>query len=133
MSISKDDVMDRMIRKILGYVDAKHAIHNHLTVKLGSRLCEAYGRQNNSIDLSLEWFSSSPWDKFVVAIITPGAILTLTTENLILYHDEIVDSLEQLKCLVTSHRKRQQEIAEYKKHLAVLQQIELEKLYNQYS
>jgi hypothetical protein len=125
--------MDRMIIKILGYEDARYALNNYLTVNIGPRLSDAYGRKHDTINLSITLLPSSPCSKFSIDINIPGAILRLNAENLILYHNEISESLKQLKCLVISRRKRQQEIAEYEKHLAELQQSELEKLYNQYS
>lgn len=121
-----------MVTRIVGYGDARYALNHLLSVKLGPKLSDAYGRKHDTINLSLSLLASSPFSKFAIDINIPGAILRLNAENLILYHNEIVDSLKQLKYLVTSHRQRQQEIAEYEKHLAELQQIELEKLYNQY-
>ena len=125
--------MDRMIRKFLGYEDAKYVMDNYLTVKLGPQLSDMYGRKYETVNLTVVRLISLPYSKFVIELNIPGAVLSLDKENLILYHQEIVDSLKQLKDLVTNHRKRQQEIAEYEKHLAELQQAELEKLYNQYS
>ena len=133
MSISKEDVMDRLIRKFLGYEDAKYVMDNYLTVKLGPQLSDMYGRKYETVNLTVVRLISSPYSKLVIEINVPGAVLRLNNENLILYHQEIVDSLKQLKDLVTNRRKRQQEIAEYEKHLAELQQSKLEKLYDQYS
>ena len=133
MSINKEDVMDRMIRKFLGYEDAKYVMDNCLTVKLGPGLSDMYVKKYETVNLTVVKLISSPYCKLVIELNIPGAVLRLNNENLILYHQEIVDSLKQLKDLVTNHRKRQQEIAEYEKHLAELQQAELEKLYNQYS
>ena len=133
MSVSKEDVMDRMVENILGREDAKYVIDHYLMVKAYTKLRNIYGQDSQ---VSIKRILAYPYSKFVVSISSHGIRYeetVINTDILILCQSEITYALRLLKDKVVSHKQQHLKSEAYKKQLAERQQIKLQELYDNYA
>lgn len=131
MSISKEDVMDRMVRKIVGEEDADYISQNFLGVKITKYQKIVGCFASYATQMTVQFASRR--NKYSVNFYNTLGEVNVSIDMLIDCHDEMADALRRLKLMATNHKNHFKRVQERRNENEKRQQAELEKLYKQYS